>query len=716
MKNFLLFLLLLPACLVAQVISIQTARTMPLGATVTVRGVVSNDYELGKIRYLQDGTAGIAAFPGTGSVPGFETNVETGDSIEVTGVLVNYFGLLEISPITAYSVISSGPAPTPKLITFSEINESLESQLVQFECVVFAAGGSTFAGNTTYSVRDLDGIAKQVYLRSGHPLAGDLVPGSPIRLTGVLSRYFDFQILPRNEADFPVATCFYFTDQPEQSDIQTDGFRLEWRTNFPASARLHYGLTPDMGSTVTLGGSAMNQVYDFSGLTPGAVYWVQTESEYNGQVIRSEIRPFATKSLSSGQIKVYFNHDIDPAFANGFVPEGQSTAEVLAATITHINAAEQTIDVAMYNNSRSDLTNALKDAHARGVRVRYVASLDASNSALNNPPPFPVIYGNVDAIMHDKFMVIDVALPDKAWVMGGSMNWTTQNVFTDFNNTLFIQDQSLARAYTLEFEEMWGSSGDFPDEPNSRFGALKRDNTPHRFIIGSTPVELWFSPSDQTTRRIVEPMYSTDDEVLFALFSFTKNDMSDALVDQHISGRTVRGIMENINDVGSEYNYLNNTGIECLSHSISGDLHHKYAVIDANSSDPTVITGSHNWSFAAETLNDENTLIIRDYRLASLFKAEFEKRRQELVVGVAAPADGSVLIYPNPATERLHWRWPASWSTAEVTVTDLLGKPVLHLSADLSVNSLDISMLPSGLYAFTLRSEYGLFSIPFQKI
>jgi phosphatidylserine/phosphatidylglycerophosphate/cardiolipin synthase-like enzyme len=716
MKNFFLLFLLLPACLTAQVISIQTARNMPAGATVTVRGVVTNGYELGKIRYLQDGTAGIAAFPGTGSVPGFETTVEAGDSIEVTGVLVYYYGLLEISPITSYSVIASGPVPTPKLITFSEITDALESQLVRFECVVFAAGGSTFTGNTAYSVRDLDGVAAQVFLRSGHPLAGDLVPGSPIRLTGVLSRYFDFQILPRNEADFPVATCFYFTDQPEQSDIQTDGFRLEWRTNFPASARIHYGLTPDLGNTVNVAGSNINQVHEFSGLTPGSVYWVQTESEYNGQVIYSEPRPFATKSLSSGQIKVYFNHDIDPAFANGFAPDGQSTAEVLAETIARINAAEQTIDVAMYNNSRSDLTNALKDAHARGVRVRYVASLDASNSALNNTPPFPVIYGNVDAIMHDKFMVIDVALPDKVWVMGGSMNWTTQNVFTDFNNTLFIQDQSLARAYTLEFEEMWGSSGDFPDEQNSRFGAVKRDNTPHRFIIGNTPVDLWFSPSDQTTSRIVEPIYTTDEEALFALFSFTKNDMSDALVDQHISGRSVRGIMENINDVGSEYNYLNNSSIECLAHSISGDLHHKYAVIDANSTDPTVITGSHNWSFAAETVNDENTLIIHDYRVASLFKAEFEKRRQELVVGVSTPGDLSMPLYPNPATERLYWHWPAPWSAAELTVSDMLGKPVLHLSADLSVNSLDISMLPSGLYAFTLRSEYGFFCVPFQKI
>jgi hypothetical protein len=42
------------------------------------------------------------------------------------------------------------------------------------------------------------------------------------------------------------------------------------------------------------------------------------------------------------------------------------------------------------------------------------------------------------------------------------MNWTNTNINNDLNNLLFIQDQSLARAYTLELEEMWGSAGDTP--------------------------------------------------------------------------------------------------------------------------------------------------------------------------------------------------------------------------------------------------------------
>ncbi|MFM8487208.1 MAG: hypothetical protein ACKOCH_12805 [Bacteroidota bacterium] len=82
----------------------------------------------------------------------------------------------------------------------------------------------------------------------------------------------------------------------------------------------------------------------------------------------------------------------------------------------------------------------------------------------------------------------------------------------------------------------------------SRSSSAKRDNTPHRFIIGDVPVELWFSPSDRTTSKIVNAVYSTDSEAVFGLFSFTNNDIGDAMIDQHLSGREVRGIMENIND------------------------------------------------------------------------------------------------------------------------------------------------------------------------
>ena len=77
--------------------TIQQVRNMSIGTTVTVKGVVSNGTELGSIRYLQDGTAGIAIYGNT------LTGLTTGDSVTATGVLFDFSGLLELSPTNSFT-------------------------------------------------------------------------------------------------------------------------------------------------------------------------------------------------------------------------------------------------------------------------------------------------------------------------------------------------------------------------------------------------------------------------------------------------------------------------------------------------------------------------------------------------------------------------------------------------------------------------------------
>jgi phosphatidylserine/phosphatidylglycerophosphate/cardiolipin synthase-like enzyme len=719
--TFLLFLAgagLQPVSLFSQ-IPISQARALPAGSVVTVRGIATNGGELGKIRYLQDGTAGIAAFPGSGSQAGFDTTVQAGDSIEVTGTLVLFHGLLEITPITAWQVISSNnPLPAPKQISLSQISDDLEGQLVSIECVNFSNAGGIFANAGTYDIVDAEGTSAKIYIRGGHPLQNTAIPGSPIHLRAILSEYDDFQLLPRSADDLAAAPCFYFSKKIEQSNIQTTGFKVAWQTNLLSSAKLRYGASPALGSEVILPTQSLTHSHDFSGLQAGTIYWTQIEAMHNGEAIFSEITPFATKSLSSGEIRLYFNHPIDESTANGLIPNGQSFDEVLDATIAFIDSAQQTIDVALYNNNRIDITNALKLAHARGVRVRYVAALDASSPALQPAPPFPVIYGNSSALMHNKFMVVDADLTDRCWVMSGSLNWTTGNMTQDFNNTLFIQDQSLARTYELEFEEMWGSGGAWPDEPNSRFGAAKKDNTPHQFIIGSIPVESYFSPSDQTTNRITEAIQTADSEVLFALLTFTKDEIGEALAEAFADGAQVRGMIDNVNDIGSEYDYLLSQGLNVQPHAASGILHHKYGVIDADApnSAPLVVTGSHNWTFSAETANDENTLVIHDADIALLFKAEFERRWAENSTSTHSPAVQQVKIFPNPVFDvlTLQFESPAS---GIISVKNILGESVLQTkAAESGASRLNVGSLPPGFYFAVVETRHGFASVSFQKM
>jgi predicted extracellular nuclease len=99
-RIFTIFLMFIALGMNAQ-ISIDSARTLGVGATVTVRGIVTNGGELGPIRYMQDLTAGIAVYSSSLS------NVNRGDSIEVTGTIKSYNALLEIDPVTSFTVLST---------------------------------------------------------------------------------------------------------------------------------------------------------------------------------------------------------------------------------------------------------------------------------------------------------------------------------------------------------------------------------------------------------------------------------------------------------------------------------------------------------------------------------------------------------------------------------------------------------------------------------
>ncbi len=68
---------------------------------------------------------------------------------------------------------------------------------------------------------------------------------------------------------------------------------------------------------------------------------------------------------------------------------------------------------------------------------------------------------------------------------------------------------------------------------------------------------------------------------------------------------------------------------------------HKYAIMDFmdGSTNPVAITGSHNWSASAESINDKNILIIYNADIANQFHHEFYQRFNDLLTPVAVDDD-----------------------------------------------------------------------------
>lgn len=646
-KNIVAFIILLFVFMqtIAQE-PIATARTK-VDQIITVGGIVTNGLELGGIRYFQDGTGGLAAYGYTALL-----NVVPGDSIIVTGKLVAYNNLLEISPLNSVTVISSGnPVPSPAVITIDQIGEPYEAQLVKIKNVLFENAGSLFEGNKNYNFT-ADGQTGLIRInKDSESIIGQIIPSGSVDLVTICSQYSynandvttGYQLLPRTMADFIVEGSIHFTSPVSVSNITKNSLTISWNTNEKGTCEMIYGIkASDLnlkanGTVTALGSEFLNKI-ELTGLNPGSIVFGNGYSYNATDTVKTTVKPYATESNSSGNMKVYFNSAVDVSYSKGVDAIFLNNA-IDDTLIAYINRASESIDFTIYNFNNDNISNistALNEAHKRGVKVRIISCGTTNNLAIQDlDPNVPLLVApdatERDGIMHNKFLVFDAhsSDPNVPLVWTGATNFTDGQINTDPNNVIIVQDQSLALAYELEFIEMWGSENEVPSKENALFGAFKKDNTPHEFIIGGKKVECYFSPSDGTNQKIIDAINTADHDLSIATMLITRSDLAYSIRDAKESGVAVNIIT---NNAGGNTDLVNETLIEALGvqHFVyneyqPGIMHHKYVVIDQDliTSDPTLITGSHNWSASANDRNDENTLIIHDATIANIYYQNF---------------------------------------------------------------------------------------------
>ena len=344
----------------------------------------------------------------------------------------------------------------------------------------------------------------------------------------------------------------------------------------------------------------------------------------------------------SNKIKVYFTKPVNNSYSTG-VNAVQLYKSMDDTLVAYINRAKRTLDIAIYNYTYSsmiaDIAGAINNAYTRGVRVRIIYDGSVGNTGLAN---INVLINKAASpqgsnynIMHNKFVVIDAKSVNDATVWTGSTNWSNSMFSLDANNTAIIQDQPLALAYRTEFEEMWGDTALVPNTANSKFGKYKTDNTPHNFIIDGKQVELYFSPSDNVNTQIQNALNTANTELEFCLLQFTRNDLAALVKSKVLNGIAAKGVIDPSSLLAGQaaYDTMQTVmGNDLITDNQSGALmHHKYVIIDQGntSSDPLVLTGSHNWTTSANTTNDENSLIIHDSTIANIYYQEFMARFAE---------------------------------------------------------------------------------------
>ncbi len=456
------------------------------------------------------------------------------------------------------------------------------------------------------------------------------------------------------------------------------------------------------------------------------------------QIHRYPVVPFLLmiSIAASAQIDVYFNGMVDTtlAYPPGNIARGEEDFSVIA--VRQLARARYSIDMAMYSLNLQNIADELIAARKRGVRVRVIGHLeniddrgarfreleDEGIPVLVNPASAE---GEQQPLMHNKFFVIDARAGAPAdadpVTITGSWNATSAQTYQDPNNLVVIHDAALAAAYVTEFEEMWGSRGAVPSIANRRFGADKRSNTPHEFTLADgTRIEMRFSPTDSTSRRINALLGGAKRAIYTANLTFTYATFARTLRRRHDAGVDVRSIIDNIDDQGSQFPFLQSFA-DIHAWTLPGFLHHKYAVVDAAPGDEAdgslVITGSHNWSLSAETRNDENTLIIFSDRIANQYLQEFAARYREaggtaefmLITGAPYRRDGNggLRAYPNPFTNHLSIAADLrGGERGRIVLIDAMGRELADapVSAGDPIATWSTRQLPGGVYIVLLRA------------
>lgn len=317
--------------------------------------------------------------------------------------------------------------------------------------------------------------------------------------------------------------------------------------------------------------------------------------------------------VGDGEIQAFFTtpHLIYPDRENQRRPP-----PVLTSLIEDIEAAQSSIDVAVFDLDIIEVTEALVAAQQRGVRVRVV--LDSENL---DTPEVSEQTGQLEAagaglgfderepFMHHKFLIIDESI---TWA--GSWNLTTNGTYRNNNNMVRFNNNEIATTYTDEFQQMFDGA----------YGVHKTSVASYPSVqIGETQVQMLFSPTDETEKHIIEQLQQAQSSIRFMAFSYTLDSIADVMLEKMQSGVTVQGVFEkrNASGTGSEFERLRGDGKYVLVDGNCYVMHHKVIIIDER----IVLTGSYNFSASAENSNDENLITLIDPTLAQAYIDEFER-------------------------------------------------------------------------------------------
>lgn len=120
-----------------------------------------------------------------------------------------------------------------------------------------------------------------------------------------------------------------------------------------------------------------------------------------------------------------------------------------------------------------------------------------------------------------------------------------------------------------------------------------------------TATKVYYNRNEQLNNIVIDAVLKADRFAYFAVYTFTREDIKDALLGAKLRGVDVRGVSDKkqyleIPAQRKIINDLRNSGIPVALQNHDAIMHLKVLVTDQ-----AFVSGSYNWTASATTANDE---------------------------------------------------------------------------------------------------------------
>lgn len=153
----------------------------------------------------------------------------------------------------------------------------------------------------------------------------------------------------------------------------------------------------------------------------------------------------------------------------------------------------------------------------------------------------------------------------------------------------------------------------------------------HTVHTTTDTINVCFTPPSGCGSLIAKEISKAKESIYVQAFGLTSQTIVDQLIEAKKKGVQVRVLLDrsNLNDKYSKMSELKRAGIEVSIDRVAGIAHNKIMIIDHYK----VITGSFNFTNAADKRNAENVLLIENSDIAATYLQGWWSRKDKIKDG-----------------------------------------------------------------------------------